>query len=186
MANKAKTAERRSRLVELMRAGVNKVEASEVLKNEGYPASPATLRRDVSKHLAPKWDAMNNEAFREYQLNELWQLREQLSNPAIKPDRRIELALAILDRQIRLAGTEAASKSIVAHVRENTAVQYRFLEHSHGLSAEQIEEVFSFMDSLPRPKKMSIADLFPTQQPQLAEATVVEDEVEDVTPDEEV
>jgi hypothetical protein len=50
-----------------------------------------------------------------------------------------------------LPGMNAPTTSVTAHVdATNTTVQYRFLERSHGLSAEQIEQVFRFMDTIPR------------------------------------
>jgi len=159
---------RRIRLIELLNEGKSEVEAAEMLRDEGYPGSPDTIRRDV-RALAPAWRAANEQAFDEFrqkQLALLSELSEQAKNPNIKPDRRIELLLSILDREIRLTGTEAPSKSIIGHVSGNTTVQYRFLEHSHGLNEQQIEEVFAFMDSLPR-RKVSIADCFPNQRPQL-------------------
>lgn len=170
-SDKATIEARRTRLIELLSEGFSEVQAADILRQEGYPGSDVTIRRDV-RTLAPVWGAANAEAFDHYrhkQLAELESLRAELKNEKIKPDRRIDLALSILDREIRLLGTEAPSKAIVGHVRENTTIQNRFLEHAHGLSAEQIEEAFRFMDGLPR-KRVSIADCFPGQQPKLLDA----------------
>jgi hypothetical protein len=54
--------------------------------------------------------------YREQQLAELIELRDVLSDPKIKPDRKVELTLAIIDREMRLTGTAAPTKSIVGHV----------------------------------------------------------------------
>jgi hypothetical protein len=54
--------------------------------------------------------------YRQCQLAELNELRAQLKSPSIKDDRKIELALSILDREADLLGTWAPAKSITAHV----------------------------------------------------------------------
>ena len=57
----------------------------------------------------------------------------------------------------------APTTSVTAHIRgDGTSVQYQFLEHSHGLKADQLQEVFKFMDSLPR-TSVTIADCFTPQ-----------------------
>ena len=177
-SNKATIEGRRVRVIELLKEGKTAPQAAEIVRAEGFPASDVTVRRDF-RALAPAWRAGNEQAFDHYrqkQLAELEGLRAELKNDKIKPDRRIDLALSILDREIRLLGTEAPSKAIVGHVRENTTIQNRFLEHAYGLSELQINEVFAFMDSLPR-HKVSIADCFPKQVPQLEAGDVPDEEV---------
>jgi hypothetical protein len=156
---------RRNRLLELLSEGKTEVQASSILRDEGYPASDLTVRRDVQT-LAPAWREANLETYSahaERQFNELVALKSALTDPAISKDRRIVLALQILDREMDLLGTKAPSKSVTAHITNNTAVQYRFLEHAHGLSEGQVEEVFRFMDALPR-RTVSIADCFVNQK----------------------
>lgn len=108
---------RRSRLIGLLSEGFSEVQAADILRQEGFPGSDVTIRRDV-RTLAPVWGAANAEAFDHYrqkQLEELESLRAELKNDKIKPDRRIDLALSILDREIRLLGTEAPSRSVNVH-----------------------------------------------------------------------
>lgn len=174
---------RRIRLLELLNEGKTQAEAADILKAEGHPgATVGNIRRTDIRDLAPAWGERNAQSFDEavdQVLSELSELKETLNNPGIKPDRKIELTLAILDRRVDILGLNAPKKAIVGHVTQNTAVQYRFLEHAHGLSAEQIEEAFSFMDNLPR-KRVSIADCFPGQQPtKLLEAPEIQDAVEE-------
>lgn len=60
----------------------------------------------------------NGSAFGEHrdrQLTELLELKGALENSAIKADRRIELALSILDREMKLLGTAAPTKHINAN-----------------------------------------------------------------------
>jgi hypothetical protein len=91
--------------------------------------------------------------YRAAQLIELSELKAQLVSPAISAAKKVELALAIIDREIDLLGTKAPSRSISARIDASaTGVQYEFLEHSHGLTRPQLDEVFRFMDSLPRQK----------------------------------
>jgi hypothetical protein len=178
---------RRIRLLELLNEGKSQAQAADILKAEGYPgATVGNIRRTDIRDLAPAWGERNAQSYDaavDQVLSELSDLKETLNNPAIKPDRKIELTLAILDRRVDILGLNAPKKAIVGHVTQNTAVQYRFLEHAHGLSAEQIEEAFRFMDDLPR-KRVSIADCFPGQQPtklledgsEIQDAVVEEDE----------
>jgi len=144
---------RRNRLLELLSQGKSEVQAAEVLRAEGFPASHDTVERDVDK-LALGWRKTNAEAFEQHratQLAHLADLREQLVNPAIKPDRKIELALSILDREIELLGTKAPSKSITATVNaDGTGRFHKFVQAAAGLSEAQLERVFQFAASLER------------------------------------
>ncbi|HKV79774.1 MAG TPA: hypothetical protein VJP02_16615 [Candidatus Sulfotelmatobacter sp.] len=93
--------------------------------------------------------------YREQQLAELVDLRDVLSDPKIKPDRKVELTLAIIDREMRLTGTAAPTRSIQATINADVdpakLVGYRkFLYHTRHLSEEDVNRlVFPFCDSLP-------------------------------------
>ena len=105
MKSDASTIEaRRNRLIELLAEGKTEAQAAKILRAEGHPASHDTVERDVRK-LAPAWRVANEAAFDEYRQNQLTllsELREQLENPALKVDRRIELSLSILDGKSNL------------------------------------------------------------------------------------
>ena len=121
------------------------------------------------KPLVEKMRETNPEKFIEGRLaqKEVYELMERaLIEGKIPPD-VARAWQSIRDSISRLMGYDAPSKSITAHVTANTSVQYRFLEHSHGLSADQIEEVFKFMDALPR-RKVTI-DMSGFGPPQLTE-----------------
>ena len=114
----ATIAARQSRLVELLSEGKSQTEAAEILRSEGHPASDPTVRRDVGR-LGRQWTATIVQDFAasaEEEYRWLQELKMDLSDPKIKADRRIELALAILDREMKLLGTAAPTKSIQAHV----------------------------------------------------------------------
>ena len=67
---------------------------------------------------------------------------------------RVDKAKVLLDvvKQLRaIHGTDAPTRSVTARIDASaTGVQYEFLEHSHGLTRPQLDDVFRFMDSLPR------------------------------------
>jgi hypothetical protein len=100
---------RRHRFAELLAEGKTAAQAGEILIGEGFPASPPTVGRDL-RALRPAWQAANAESVEVAWLTQkLWleELRSDLSNVTIKPDRKIELALGILDRMMKLEGTAA-------------------------------------------------------------------------------
>jgi hypothetical protein len=85
--------------------------------------------------------------YREQQLAELVELRDVLQDPKIKPDRKVELTLAIIDREMRLTGTAAPTKSISAHIDGGVQVlpieeQYEYKQAFAGLYPdERLEEL---------------------------------------------
>jgi len=93
------------------------------------------------------------------------------------PLKAIDRLLHLLQLDMRLKGTAAPERSIQAHVEVNTTVQYQFLEHSHGLDPQQLQEVFRFMDSLPR-RKVSI-DLTGFNEPRILPAAELVDVVDE-------
>ena len=135
--------------------------------------SRQTLWRDLQAIEARYVEGSQDDvaAFKKSQYDALIRIESATAEGSIEPDVANAL-VRIRDSVARLLGLNAPEKRITAHVAANTAVQYRFLEHSHGLSADQIEEVFRFMDALPR-RTVSIADCYPGQSgkpvPQLTE-----------------
>jgi hypothetical protein len=130
---------------------------------EALGVSRWTIYRSL-KPLVEQMRDTNPEKFLEGRLQQkaVYELMEQaLVEGTIPPD-VARAWQSIRDSISRLMGYDAPSKSVHVNVATNTAVQYRFLEHSHGLRADQIEEVFRFMDALPR-RTVSIADCYPKQ-----------------------
>lgn len=136
-------------------------------KQKKIAAELGVCRQTVAKHLNPlveKLRETNPEKFIEGQLKqkEIYELMERaLVEGHIPPD-VARAWQSIRDSISRLMGYDAPSKSVHVNVTANTAVQYRFLERAHGLTADQIESVFKFMDALPR-ASVSIADCYPKQ-----------------------
>jgi hypothetical protein len=109
---------RRFRLNELLAEGKTAAQAAEILRGEGFPAAHDTVERDVAK-LAPAWADKNigdAGCWAGEQYIELQAMKGLCEDPKIRPDRKIELLLGILDREMRLLGTAAPTKSIQAHV----------------------------------------------------------------------
>ncbi|SPF44747.1 hypothetical protein SBA1_550112 [Candidatus Sulfotelmatobacter kueseliae] len=109
---------RKNRLLELLAEGKSQVEAAEILRSEGYPADPRTLRRDVTS-MRGQWVKENMSQYdqwRDEHIAELNKLRDKLEDFLIPPEKRIELALAVIREDSKIKGTAAPSKSIVGHV----------------------------------------------------------------------
>lgn len=120
----ATRAARQSRLVELLSEGKSQTEAAEVLRAEGLPASDPTITRDV-RELNKGWITTTIQDFAasaDEQYIWLQGLKADLANPKIKPDRRIELALSILDREMKLLGTAAPTRSHSTSLNVNADV----------------------------------------------------------------
>jgi len=124
-----------------------------------------TVMRDL-KALRTRYVAGSKEdiqAFRQAQYDALMALEDGILSGAIPADVGNTL-LRVRGEVAKLFGLNEPERKITAHIdATNTTVQYRFLEHSHGLTAEQVEEVFKFMDSLPR-RRVAIADCFRIRQ----------------------
>ena len=63
-----------------------------------------------------------------------------------------------------LAGSAGSSRSQVNVLVNNsgeTSISYEFLKHAHGLSPEQLVEVWAFMDALPRQQITIDSSYFP-------------------------
>jgi hypothetical protein len=146
---------RKNRLLELLTEGKSQVDAAEQLRVEGYPADDRTVRRDVFS-LRGQWGKENMSEFQRWQaehIEELQLLREQLLDDKIKPDRKIELTLAIIREDSKIKGTAAPSKSISATVNlnpEHSTDYLLFKEACAGLTEDQLHEVYAMARTLPR------------------------------------
>jgi hypothetical protein len=172
----ATIAARQSRLVELLAEGKSQTEAAEILRSEGHPASDPTITRDV-RELGPRWAAATIQDFAASASEQyIWLqgLKADLANPNIKADRRIELALSILDREMKLLGTAAPTKSIQAHVSssESSPLFLKFKKATAGLSEAQLEAAFAQLASIPREAVVTVRDAswFPAPEPKQLES----------------
>jgi hypothetical protein len=166
---------RRSRLLELLGEGKSQRECARQLRDEGYPADWRTIWRDC-KALNLKWEVTIMEEFdqwRQEHILELEELRGSLEDPTIKPDRKVELMLAIIREDSRIKGTAAPTKSITANVEvEHSPVFLHFKKAVSGLSEDQLEEVFRFAAKMPRTAKAEVRDAswFPAPEPKQLES----------------
>jgi AcrR family transcriptional regulator len=109
-------------------------------------------------------------AWRKAQLEELAAMRDVLSDAKLSPGRKVELMLSVLDREIKLTGSAAESKAVIAHVTTSDDPTIRkFKKHSSGLTDEQLESVWQFMSTLPRAPRVEVRDAswFPEPEPKL-------------------
>jgi hypothetical protein len=99
-------------------------------------------------------DVVTRVEWRDKHLAELHDLKEKLQ--AHFDDGRVPLKvwdrlLAALAFESKLVGSSAPERVEVSAVK---GPGYELLEHSHGLTSGQLEEVYAFMDSLPRAKTL--------------------------------
>jgi hypothetical protein len=147
---------RRNRLLELLAEGKSQVEAAEILESEGFPADKRTVQRDV-KFMKADWQNSNLselDRIRQGQLELLQKMREELEFALLRPDRKYDLLLGVLDREISLLGTKAPTKSFNVSasmdVDPEQLVGYRkFVSSTRSLTPGQLEEVYGFIKSLP-------------------------------------
>jgi hypothetical protein len=148
--------------------------ARELADGKGVAEAAETLgvhRNTVSYHKQRIGD-IASEAVQEYraaQLIELSELKAQLVSPNIPPVKKVELALAIIDREIDLMGTKAPSRSIQARIEAEVdpdqLVGYRrFVYETRGLDQGVIERVYEFARSLVRP---DVIDHMPPSESEL-------------------
>jgi hypothetical protein len=135
---------RRSRLLELLAEGRTQRECAELLRAEGFPSSVNTVWLDV-RAMRGQWKEKNMsdlEKWRDDHIAELMDLRIDLEDPTIKPERKIELALAIVREDSRIKGTAAPTRSITASIDvESSPLFLQFKKHTAGLSEAQIDQV---------------------------------------------
>ncbi len=149
------------KLVEMLNGGATLQQYAETV---GVNYRTAIRDKREMRHLLKTQFQDSVEEYRQGQLEELGSLRDELLELKEKakgindPETQIQLlgalieqGLKILDREMRLMGTVAPTKSITAHV-DATTRQHELLEHSHGLSDDQLQLVYAYMDGLPRAK----------------------------------
>jgi len=103
--------------------------------------------------------------YRAAQIIELSELKAQLVSPAIPAVKKVELALAIIDREIDLLGTRSATKTISASFSASSDPLYLdFKKATAGLDEEQMGEVLNFAASLPREPEPIDATWFPKEE----------------------
>ena len=130
--------------------------AEKLVEGKGVGEAAGELgvhRNSVSYHKRALTEDMSD-AVQEYRAEVLLKLAEieaLVSDPSVD---RIDKAKVLLDvvKQLRaIHGTDAPTRSIQARVEAGgTGPQYEFLERAYGLTRPQLDEVFRFMDSLPR------------------------------------
>lgn len=107
-------ARRRLEVARILRDDPN---ATDIQIAEALQVSRNTIREDRRQNLDLVRDetGVEVEEYREEVLDELAELQLDLKNPVIKPDRKIELALSILDRITELKIPPFTKKAIVGH-----------------------------------------------------------------------
>jgi hypothetical protein len=136
---------RRTRLLALIAEGNNLTQASEILKREGFPADRDTIWRDARSFNLQNANSSEMDLYRADQLIKLAEIEALAHDPRIKPDRKVDLLLAVLDRDIRLKGTEAPKKSIAVNFDanpENLTGYRKFVQETRQLSAGDLEKVW--------------------------------------------
>jgi hypothetical protein len=152
-------ADKERRLVAVAGALGSAQPLTEVAKQLGV--SYKTAKRDKAEIMRRLQDASGQaiEGFRAEQLIELSELKAQLLSPLIKADRKVELALAIIDREMKLLGTASPTTSITAHVKtEFSPLVQRFKKSILGLSDGQVEQVLEFAQGLTRERQLQTID----------------------------
>ncbi len=141
--------------------------ARELAEGKGVAEAAETLgvhRNTVSYHKQRIGEIVSDgvQEYRAAQLIELSELKAQLVSPAISAVKKVELALAIIDREIDLLGTKAPTKSISATFSATSDPAYLdFKKATAGLDESQLAEVYRFAESLTRVPKPIDATWFP-------------------------
>ncbi|HZR67165.1 MAG TPA: hypothetical protein VFA85_18645 [Terriglobales bacterium] len=115
--------------------------------------------RSVHRHIANARAEMiqaNQESVSEWrkaQLDELNKMREILADNKLSAGRRIELTLAILREEIKLCGTAAESRAIVAHVSNNVdpktlPLYRRFIHETRWVPEAAFERIWALCREL--------------------------------------
>ena len=177
---------RQSRFLELRSEGNTEARAAEILRQEGYPASLPTIRRDVTV-LAPVWEKTNQTAFeqcRQEALHRLDELAEEADNRAIKAERRVELKHAILVTRAKILGIFAPIKTSSANVNVTAEYSQDYLEYKAafaGLTDDERQEELSRVRARPRTWQppMLDASYFPPVRKALPSAAELADPVDE-------
>jgi predicted DNA-binding transcriptional regulator YafY len=166
---KVRIAKRRARVLQLLVEGKNSCSASKILKAEGFGkgSSQPVVYRDIQalqQQFADRIPVEREEAYQELkQLKQFVKAAEDMTSSDV-----VTGLLAVHDRLARLCGLDAPTKSVSATVTANAGgppEAFEFLRHAHGLSEEQLAEVYVFMDQLPRKPLVIDASYFPEPEP---------------------
>lgn len=143
-------AERRTRLLQLFRAGKSTREASKMLKSEGFGrgSSQPTVAKDLVAMRADFADRIPEE--REQTYRELKGYKEIVAAAEdMGTGEQVKLLLEVQDRLSRLLGLDAPTKSVTANVNvpggEALVGYRRFVKETQHLTPEQVESVFRFI-----------------------------------------
>ena len=150
--------------------------AEKLVEGKGVAEAAEELgvhRNSVSYHkkALTSIDSDSVQEYRASQLIELSELKAQLVSPNIPPVKKVELALAIIDREIDLLGTKAPTKSIQARIDADVDPEQligyrRFVHETRGLDQDAIESVYQFARQLSRP---DVVEHAPPQESELWE-----------------
>ncbi len=150
--------------------------AEKLIEGKGVAEAAEELgvhRNTVSYH-KQRIGGIDSESVQEYraaQLIELSELKSQLVSPSISAVKKVELALAIIDREIDLLGTKAPTKSISARIDADVDPEQligyrRFVAETRGLDQGAIESVYQYARRLSRP---DVIDHAPPRESELWE-----------------
>jgi hypothetical protein len=158
---KLRIANRRARLTKLFAEGKSVRAAAKVLQAEGHKgASVANVGFDLqalAREAPTKVETARAEAH-----TELTALKKFIAESDMSDSDTVHGLLAIHDRIARLLGLDAPTKSINANLSsELTPIYTDFLRCSHGLSDDQMAQVFEYMKALPRAQIVVDASYLP-------------------------
>ena len=147
--------QRRARVVKAIEA---KKPVGEIAQELGV--NRKTITRDKNK-MMNQLQTENRTEFerqREEHIAELEQLRVLVEDQSIKPEKKVELLLGILDRDIRVKGTAAPTRSLSATIDATTdpatmGLYQRFMFETRHLGMAEMEEVFLFARKMRSPVK---------------------------------
>src|ERR1035441_708992 len=150
--HKKQTDAREHRLVALGRYRAERIPLWKYAEDFGI--ARRTAQGDQAEYIR-RLVAMSNDAIdfeRSRVLHELADLKMDLRDPTISADKKVALALGIIDREVDLLGLNAPTKSIHAHIGEtdSTGRFHQFITAASGLSDEQLTTVFQFAKAIQR------------------------------------
>lgn len=167
--SKAAIEDRRLRLTEALREGKPQAAITEELG-----ISRQTLYRDLEALTKRFLEAINTEdvrALKKVQVEARQKTAGAVLEGTVPPD--VSNAWAKLQDGIeRILGLNAESRAIVAHVSASTdTTVLEFRKHADGLTGDDLQKVWAFMDSLPRTPQATVRDAswYPEPEPKLLE-----------------
>lgn len=131
---------------------------------ESQGVSKDTIVKD-RKAIAGRHLAEADETIQEYraaQLIELTELKALLVSPGLSLAKKVELSLAIIDREIDLTGTKAPTKSISARFSATEDPLYlEFKRATMGLDEAEVRQALGQLAQIPRTQAKPNEDWFP-------------------------